>query len=316
MYKWIVALLGVVVITGACANNPNEGTMYYAKDKINVYLLNSSEHELVNYSVEIEEMNTNNKVIKVIELLKTGAKSEEGLLIGTLPEIVKIKEFELKGGKLTLDISNEFIEMNQIDYLICRSSLIRSLTDIEGVEAVEFYIEGLPMKNSMGKRYGEFYSSDVRMTMGSEELISSENIILYFPSSNGDYLIRVDRTVSINPNERIEKRIIEELMIPPEHDAVIGIIPEGTIVKSIRVNSKICYIDFNEAFKTKNSENMIGETMIIYSIVNSLTELPNISRVQFLIDGEKRETYKGNLALDDLFEYNIELVSKEISIEQ
>ena len=49
------------------------------------------------------------------------------------------------------------------------------------------------------------------------------------------------------------------------------------------------------------------EKMTIYSIVNSLTELKEIDKVQFLIEGEKVKEFKGNFRFNNAFQEPLQL---------
>ena len=46
----------------------------------------------------------------------------------------------------------------------------------------------------------------------------------------------------------------------------------------------------------------------IYSITNSLVELPNINKVQISVNGDTSVSYKENMSLSTVFERNLELV--------
>ena len=49
--------------------------------------------------------------------------------------------------------------------------------------------------------------------------------------------------------------------------------------------------------------------MTVYAIVNSLTELDDIKKVQFLIDGQKVENY-GSVIFSEPFERNENIVAR------
>ena len=49
----------------------------------------------------------------------------------------------------------------------------------------------------------------------------------------------------------------------------------------------------------------------VYSIVNSLTELPGINKVQLLIDGESNVVLGDNIRLENVFERNLDLTAQE-----
>ena len=55
----------------------------------------------------------------------------------------------------------------------------------------------------------------------------------------------------------------------------------------------------------------VTEAVPVYSIVNSLTGLPGISRVQILINGETDLVYRESIRFDTIFERNLDLVEEE-----
>ena len=54
-------------------------------------------------------------------------------------------------------------------------------------------------------------------------------------------------------------------------------------------------VDFNRAMVDKLSGGSTGEEMLVGSIVNTLTEFPEIKKVQIVIEGRKVETLKGHM---------------------
>ena len=55
------------------------------------------------------------------------------------------------------------------------------------------------------------------------------------------------------------------------------------------MNEGICYVNFYEAFL--NAIPDVLDSITIYSIVDSLSELPNISRVQILVNAKSYKKY-------------------------
>ena len=87
-----------------------------------------------------------------------------------------------------------------------------------------------------------------------------------------------------------------------------SVIPKGTVLNKVSIQDGICYVDFSEEFM-KISEGISPE-VTIYSVVNSLTELSNVHKVQFLIDGTIQKTY-GNLEFASYFERNLDIIEGE-----
>ena len=78
---------------------------------------------------------------------------------------------------------------------------------------------------------------------------------------------------------------------------------------SVTTKDGVCYVNLDTGF-TAQGYDVLG-TVTIYSIVNSLTELPGITSVQILVNGETSLTYKDNISLETTFQRNPEIIAKE-----
>ncbi|SCG83703.1 hypothetical protein DW1_2138 [Proteiniborus sp. DW1] len=114
------------------------------------------------------------------------------------------------------------------------------------------------------------------------------SICLFFPQKEADILVEEVREVNLE-NKKLEVVVIEELL-KGSRNGLRNVIPSGTKLLSIHLQGSVAYVNFNKAFideKIDESE----EVLLIYSIVNSLTAIEDIEKVQILIEGEKREKY-------------------------
>jgi len=122
---------------------------------------------------------------------------------------------------------------------------------------------------------------------------------LYFPNADSTKLMAVDRTIS-QGIASFPSTIVNELISgPAETDSsdLWPAFPDGVSpkdVKEVYIANDIVVVDFNSSIldKLKNMSSE-DETLMIYSIINSLTYLTDIRLVQFLVDG-KRTQYISN----------------------
>ncbi|MDO5478584.1 MAG: GerMN domain-containing protein, partial [Clostridia bacterium] len=126
---------------------------------------------------------------------------------------------------------------------------------------------------------------------------------LYFANEEKTALISEKRMLDIKDNETAEKTAIGELMKGPAAKGV-KLITEDIKVLSIETKDKFCYVNLSKEFLSLPAEN---SDLCIYSIVNTLTRLPEISSVQFLVEGEKAEKI-GDTVMSEPFTYNEDLV--------
>ena len=89
---------------------------------------------------------------------------------------------------------------------------------------------------------------------------------------------------------------INELLEGPEKPHYFPVIPAGTELLGAEVNENIAKIDFSQEFLENSLDTRILDEYIIYSIVNTLTEIPQIEGVIFYIEGVRIRMY-GNVDL-------------------
>ncbi len=135
------------------------------------------------------------------------------------------------------------------------------------------------------------------------------NLTLYFSNLNADAVVPTQRQVEIETDEKLEKVIFKELQKGPYGTGEDSTIPKDTKFLSADVKDGICYLDLSREFVDNNPGGTAFETVLINSIVNSLTELPEIKKVQFLVEGEKREVYS-HVIFDEPFERNESFIKK------
>lgn len=77
---------------------------------------------------------------------------------------------------------------------------------------------------------------------------------------------------------------------------------------NVTTKDGVCYVNLDTGF-TGQGYDVLG-TVTIYSIVNSLTELPGVTDVQILVNGETNISYKDNISLETIFQRNMEMIEK------
>lgn len=87
------------------------------------------------------------------------------------------------------------------------------------------------------------------------------------------------------------KKIIQLLIEGPKNEKLTKLIPDNTLINSVYEKSGIVTIDFSEAFINEQRLGKEQEEMIINSIVKSLTELTEVTKIRILINGEENKSF-------------------------
>ena len=130
---------------------------------------------------------------------------------------------------------------------------------------------------------------------------------LYFANEEGNLLVEESqRNVVYNSNIAMEKLVVEKLIEGPKAEGSYPTINPTTKIISVTVKDGICYVNLDEAFQ--NQPYNVTSDVTIYSITNSLVELPNVNKVQISIKGESNISYRENVSLNNVFERNLDLL--------
>ena len=140
----------------------------------------------------------------------------------------------------------------------------------------------------------------------SDDEIRKTIVSLYFKNIETNSLIAEARCIDVkNLSKDPYTYLINLLISGPENEKLESAIPEGTKVNSCTLKGNTVYVDLSAEFVNNAASGINEESMIVYSIVNTLTELNEVSGVKFLINGEENKAFKDNkMSFKDIFAKN------------
>lgn len=104
------------------------------------------------------------------------------------------------------------------------------------------------------------------------------------------------RTIPAGNSKNAVINAVNELLKGPYENFNFAVIPAGTKLLGAEVSNKIAKINFSQEFLSESLDSRILDEYIIYTIVDTLTEIPDIQAVSFSIDGKDIIEY-GNVDL-------------------
>lgn len=228
-----------------------------------------------------------------------------------IPENVQIikTNYDAEKRQLALYFDSGYMERkNNIVEILSRAAIVRTLTQITGVDYLVFYINDQPLMDASGKVVGTMRASDFIEDLGGDvNDYEKTTLTLYFSNGKGDKLIEEKREIVYTTSTSMSKLVIEQLVAGPKTEGLSPVLPSDTKILNISTQEGVCYVNLDTSFMTSAVATI--ELLPIYAIVNSLSELTNISKVQIAINGETNRKYREVVALDVLFERNLDLVT-------
>lgn len=136
---------------------------------------------------------------------------------------------------------------------------------------------------------------------------NSFEITLYYPNKSMDKLIPKTRQIEEITNN-LEIEILERLIEGIDDSNIKNLIPKNTKVRSLDISDQIAYINLSSEVKRKDL-NQKEEALLVYSIVNTITQLDSVNSVQLLIDGERSESLANYYSIENPLKYSELIVS-------
>ena len=230
---------------------------------------------------------------------------------GDVRRIAPVQNFSVIGTTLhnralTVSLSADYEQLDKIREILTRAAMVNTLCQIDGVDTVSFLCGDHSLKNADGSEVGAMDSDQFIFNSG-KEIVNYEKVRLhlYFASESGDQLVDTYRSVVYNSNISMERLVVEQVLKGPNSDVVFPTLNPAAKILSVTTRDGVCYVNLDQAFLTEPYN--VTTQVAIYSLVNSLTELPSVSSVQITIDGKANKSFM-ETSLSSAFEQNRSIV--------
>jgi germination protein M len=150
-------------------------------------------------------------------------------------------------------------------------------------------------------------TSAISEETGSNNSNEEITINVYYSDQNGEYLIGEARILS-GSSRYVDA--ISEMMKEPIDSSLVKLIPESTKINSVTVTDGIAKVDLSKNFVDDRFISDSTDILLIYSIVNTLTEFPDVNSVEFYIDGTRLDVL-GQLDLQGPLFRRSDLIKKD-----
>ena len=134
-------------------------------------------------------------------------------------------------------------------------------------------------------------------------------ISLYFVNKDTNTLVPEARNIDVKELTKDPYGTLMQLLIEgPKSEKLEKTIPEGTKINKIERKQNILWIDVSKEFIQNHKQGVQAESQLIYSIVNTMTQLNEVEGIKIMIDGKENESFPDNaISLKDTFVVTEEL---------
>ncbi|MDE5967161.1 MAG: GerMN domain-containing protein [Lachnospiraceae bacterium] len=306
-----LGLLSALLLLSGCGKSGGSiASTEQPADMVTLYYIDMEEMTLEETLYHISDPTaTLQSVEDITKQLFTNTEWNERFTL-PLPEFMTYHSFEMGEGN-TLNLYMDISYQDDMKWLevLSKAAIVKSLCQLPYVENVAFVMNDLAQQEPEGQHIETYSAEDFVVSSADGGYVQNGEIRLYFANEEGSALKEYSKLVEITNNISLEQLVIDSMLTGPLREGYITTLPEGTLLNKISVKDGTAYVNFNEAFAGAAGD--IRSELTVYSVVNSLCELPTINRVQILINGEKQETYRETVDISNALERNLDLIEQE-----
>ncbi len=302
LWRWSVLLAALLLAMGLAGCQKKEDLPQEGEKAYQIYYLNPGMTKLV--AREYRTRTTDQELL-IQELMDSLMNVPADLDVqGALSEKVVYQGCRAEDIVLYLYFDNNYTSMKSYREILCRAALTRTLTQVDGIDYISIYSGDQPLLDTRGMPVGVLTAADFVDSLSDVNAYEKTELTLYFTDEKGEQLFPEKREVIHNVNTSVEKVILEELISGPERSGLSPTLDPGTKLLNVSVNENVCYLNFDTSFMNNPLE--VRDYIPIYSIVNSLSELSSVNRVQFTVNGVQDVKFRDSISLNTLFERNLD----------
>lgn len=303
-YLSIVVIFSLIASLSLVAcNKKNKDSNEKTNEKLKIYYVNDSLDKLLCEDFETKNTTTSAIISDILDKMKDGGFKDAKN--PTIPNEIQRTSFNTEKNVLGIVFDENYYDIE--GELLRRAAIVLTLCQLDDVDYVEFYINNEPLiidHKSIGAMSSETFVNDVGKDADYKKKV---NVSLFFADSSGESLVKQEQTIEYDGMKSLEECVLLRLIVGPDDNekSVIRTINSDVGINRVTVNNSRCYVDFDDKFLTKC--NGVSEETVIYSIVNTLTELSTVNEVMITVNGDIKEYYQNKVRLDSFLSKKYDL---------
>ena len=270
----------------------------YPNEVDTIYLLDNYD-KVSRTMISVNKQNEISKAIDLLDGLTINGKKQDKLpngFRGLLPVGTRVLDISLHDKILKIDFSKEFnnIKMEYEEKLI--ESLVYTLTDIDGVDKIEIFIEGVKLKElpNSKKLLPEYLDKGYGINKEYEltNLNDIDSYTIYYVMNYNDevYYTPITKYINNQGQDKV-KIIIDELATNLTYESnLMSYLDSNIKLLDYEIVDKTIKLDFNEAILSNITSSKILEE-VKYTIGLSLCDELEIEKVIFLVNNKEISTF-------------------------
>lgn len=285
MKRILCFLLTLTLLTclAACgADGPEDPGNFY-------YLRTEAQYEGTDGIIAPEERELNGlrgDIGPLLEAYLQGPTDKD--LESPFPRDTVLLDWQMIRGNLHLNLNDTFAQLSGIDLSLACACLARTCLELTDATTIRIRANGAMLN---GSTYVILSNDNLFLADDSLDKLRTD-LTLYYTDKDRRYLLGHSISVNLAAQDDVVSYLVEQLMTAPSGMGLVSALPSGTKLLGSRISDGVCTLDFSMDFELNAFPQSYAQRTTLLSLVNTLTQLEDIQKVEFHIEGSLMARYR------------------------
>lgn len=285
MKRMTLFLLCLCLLLSACTVPVTDpGTVFY-------YPRSETESLSEPFASESRDIPRYTEMTKLLALYCGGPVTSG--LENTLPPDTTVLSWDLHDGKLWLNFDSSLAQLSGIELTVAAACLSKTFLERLDAHTLVLTAQGALLN---GETALQLSTQDLNLQDDTQERLQ-QSFTVYYTTADRRYLIGEEVSVQVAPAEELPMQLLELLLTPPDGSELHSALPAGTRFRSVTIEDGLCTVDLSQQFDSRRYFSLPAQCLSLLSMVNTLTGLEQIQRVEFTVEENLLIRY-GALSID------------------
>lgn len=291
MKKWILLLLGVLLIMTGCSfyeretqsSDADEFVLYFRERDLSAA---AGEGALRAERAQMSELPSHDAQAAaeaLVAALLKGPRDES--LKNTIPAGTALMSLKLDGTRATVDLSAPYGTLSGIALTLADQAIALTLTQLPEILTVKITVHG----RELNYRDKQLFSGRDVLLAPEGDVVSTVEAVLYFLNEDG-ILASEERVLELYEGDTQVSAVIRAVENGPEDKELTSVLPAGFRIKSGWLEEATCYVNLSSGHLESIEEEQDLQ-MAVDAIAKALCSLDAVQEVRFLVDGDFARRY-------------------------
>ena len=178
-------LLFLIISVCSCSGETATSETTTEERVMQIYYVNKNATKVVSDSYKPKNSGGEELLKELLEVLQTNPDNLEYRQV--IPSEVRVVNSYIENKQVYLVFDSAYSLLSRITEILSRAAIVRTLTQIEGVETVVFYINEQPLMDALNQPVGQMKASDFIDDLGGDINDYQKTVLtLYYTNEQGN----------------------------------------------------------------------------------------------------------------------------------